>query len=143
MKKIQYGRVVLAGLVMGVAFLFIEIVFEGFINLVFGINEAQFMGEAAKECPFGLRFYVVTFIYLFLLCCLIMWVYAAIRPRFSSFLTTALVAGLVFWLFLALLAVNFINSGYFPLKAALLSLGFNLVELPSAVVVGSLVYRNP
>lgn len=143
MKKIHYGRVVLSGLVMGITFLFIEIVFEGFIHLVFGISEAQFIEKAAGQCSFGLRYYVVTFIYLFLLCCLIMWVYAALRPRFSSFLTAALVTGMLFWIFLALLVVNFINSGFFPIRAALLSLAFNLIELPTAVVVGSLVYRNP
>ena len=143
MEKIKVGRVVLSGLVMGITFLFVEIVIEGLTHLLFGISEAKAMEKVIKTCPYGFKYYILVFIYLFLICFLIMGVYAAIRPRFKSFLTAAFVTSMIFWIFLALVSANLAMAGLFPAKVALMSLIFNLIELPSAVIVGSLVYRNP
>ena len=54
----------------------------------------------------------------------------------------ALIAALFIWLFVLLLWANFVNLGVFPLEIVVLSLLFNLLELPGAVIAGASVYRE-
>lgn len=142
MKKISIGRVALAGLIASLSFLFFEMVVEGAVLLLFGISETELMREASITCPTGTLFYVVTLVYLYLVCSLIMWVYAAIRPRFKSHIRAALATSVVFWVFAFLFVVNYSNVGLYPLKLGLISMGFNLVEMPAGVILGSFVYKE-
>ena len=142
MKKISIGKIALAALVASLVFLFVETILEGGVMLVFGLSEIKMMKEANIHIPSGTLYYVLAIIYLYLVCALIMWVYAAIRPRFKSHMGAALAASFVFWLFAFLFVVNYSNVGLFPLKFALLGMGFNLVEIPAAVMGGALVYRE-
>jgi glucan phosphoethanolaminetransferase (alkaline phosphatase superfamily) len=141
-KKISIARVALAGLIASLAFLFVEIVVEGAFQLIFGINEAEIAREIGMKIPTGTLHYVLTIVYLYLVCSLIMWVYAAIRPRFKSQFRAALATSFLFWLFAFLFVTNYSNVGFFPLKFALLGMGFNLVEIPAATIAGALVYRD-
>ena len=142
MKKIHPGKVALAALVASLVFLFVEIVLEGGVMLIFGVSEAEMMQEASIPVPSGALYHTLTIVYLYLVCALIMWVYAAIRPRFRDHMRAALAASFVFWLFAFLFVVNYSNVGLYPLKFALLGMGFNLVEIPAAVMAGALVYRE-
>lgn len=141
MKKINLGRLVLAGLVAGLAFIFVEIIVEGFMYFVFRICEAKFYQEAFEMRKSGVLFHVLNLGILFAICILIMWVYAAIRPRFSSRCKTAIVASLVFWLFAFLFVSNHVNLGIFP-PTSFMSMAFNLIEIPVAIIVGSAIYRE-
>jgi glucan phosphoethanolaminetransferase (alkaline phosphatase superfamily) len=142
MKKISIGKVAIAALVASLAFLFVETILEGGVLLVFGVSEAKMMQEASIPHPSGTIYFVLAIVYLYLVCALIMWVYAAIRPRFKNHMGAALAASLVFWLFAFLFVVNYSNIGLYPLKFALLGMGFNLIEIPFAVMAGALVYRE-
>ncbi len=142
MKKINLGYVFLAGFVASLAFIFAEMVFEGSVQLVFRINENDLFLEAFDNLPSGTLYHIVNLLYLYLVCVLMMWVFAAIRPRFNNRLNAALGTSLVFWLFLVLFLVNYSNLGLYPYRMSLLSIGFNLLEIPSAVIAGSLVYRD-
>ena len=142
MKKIHLGKVALAALVASLVFLFVEIVLEGGVMFIFGVSEAKMMQEASIPVPSGALYHTLTIVYLYLVCALIMWVYAAIRPRFKDHMRAALAASFVFWLFAFLFVVNYSNVGLYPLKFALLGMGFNLVEIPVAVMAGALVYRE-
>jgi hypothetical protein len=141
MKKINLGRLVLAGLVAGLAFIFVEIIVEGSMHFFFKISEAKFYLEAFEMRKSGIIFHILNLGILFAICILIMWVYAAIRPRFSSRGKTAIVASLIFWLFGFLFTANHINLGIFP-PMSFIGLGFNIIELPVAVIVGSAIYRE-
>lgn len=142
MKRINIGRVILAGLVAGLAFIFVEIVLEGFVWLIFGINENKMLKEAFDISPRGVLFHILNLAIFFAECILIMGIYAAIRPRFRLPATAAITASLIFWFFALLILANQINLGVFPLKLVLISLGFNLIELPVAILVGSNVYKE-
>jgi len=142
MKKISIAKVALAALVASLVFLFVEMILEGGVMLIFGVSEVKMMQEASIPIPSGTLYYVLAIIDLYLVCSLIMWVYAAIRPRFRDHLRAALAASLVFWFFAFLFVVNYSNVGLYPLKFALLGMGFNLVEIPAAVMTGALVYRQ-
>ena len=143
MKKINVGRVLLAAFVASLGFIFAEIVLEGSVQLIFGLNEGMmFQEEFGMSIPTGTIYHILNIVFLYMVCVLIMWVYAAIRPRFRNHLQAAVVTGMIFWLFYLLFFFNFSNIGVFPLKLGLLSLGFNLVELPTAIILGSLVYKE-
>ena len=143
MKKIKIGRVIAAGLVTGLTFIFVEIIVEGFAKIFFGICEAEILKEISGTLPSGLRYHVLNLTIFFLICILIMSVYAAIRPRFKSHVSAAIATTLIFWSIMALFMASFINTGIFPIKLSLTSLVFNIIELPSAVLVGSLIYKEP
>ena len=142
MKKINFGRVILAGLVAALVFFFVEIVLEGFVYLIFGVCEAEIFKEFLGYIPTGTLYYILNLVIFFSICILIMWVYAAIRPRFTSHAKAAIVTSLVFWLVVFLFIANFVNIGIFPLKAALLNLAFNFIEIPIGILVGSLLYKD-
>ena len=141
MKKINLGRLVLAGLVAGFAFIFVEIIVEGSMHFFFKISEAQIYLDAFEMRKSGVLFHILNIGILFAICILIMWVYAALRPRFSSRVKTAIVASLIFWLFGFLFTTNHINLGIFP-PMSFIGLGFNIIELPAAVIAGSAIYRE-
>jgi len=141
MKKINSGRLVLAGLVASFAFIFVEIIVEGSMHFLFRISEAKFYLEAFEMRKSGVLFHILNLGILFAICILIMWVYAAIRPRFGSHGKTAIVASLIFWLFAFLFTANHVNLGIFP-PMSFIGMGFNLIELPVAVIVGSAIYRE-
>lgn len=143
MKKIHMGRVFLAAFVASLGFIFAEIILEGSVQLIFGINESMlFREEFGMTPPSGTIYSLMNIVFLYIICVVIMWVYVAIRPRFRNHLQAALVTGMIFWLFEILLWINISNLGVFPLKLGLLSMGFTLVEIPTAVIVGSLVYKK-
>lgn len=141
MKKINIGRVVLAGSVAALAFLFVEIVVEGFFRIFFNIDESEMYLEAFNIVHSSILFHILNIAILFVICILIMWVYAAIRPRFKTNGKAALAASMIFWGFAFLFIVNHINLGLFPL-GTFVGLGFNLIEIPAATLVGSLLYRE-
>jgi hypothetical protein len=90
----------------------------------------------------GARYHIVNTVYFLVFCVFAIWVYAAVRPRFGAGARTALMTALGFWFVGLLLAVNFVNLGVFPVKVTLLSVCFNLLELPPAIVAGASIYRE-
>ena len=142
MKKIHIGRVLLAAVAASLSFLFVEMILEGTVYLTTGVRETDLFEKVGRNMPTSFLYYAVTIIYLYLVCVLMMWIYAAIRPRFKSHITCALTTSLVFWLFAFLFAVNYSNLGLYPIQLGLLSMGFNAIELPAAILLGSLVYRE-
>jgi hypothetical protein len=73
---------------------------------------------------------------------LVIWLFAAMGPRFGSGLKGALVTSMVLWFIYFLFATNLVNLGIFPLSIAFASLAFNLVEIPLAVLVGTRIYNR-
>jgi hypothetical protein len=142
MKKINFYRVILAGFVAGIAFLFVEVIVEGFTKLVLGINEYEIVSKYVEIPPLGVLYHLIVFADLFCITILIMGVYAALRPRFSSNITAALTTGLSFWLFFFLVMISFANVGILRFDLVVPSLIFNLIELPAAVIAASFVYKD-
>lgn len=142
MNKIKIGRVFLAGLAAAFTFFFVEIILEGLVFLLSGYNESQMMQEAFGSPLQGTRFQVVNLLVFFSEMIFFMWIFFALRPRFKSHGTAAVATSLVILLFILLIYINFVNLGVFPAKFALISLGFNLIELPVAILVGSNVYKE-
>ncbi len=141
MEKINIKRLFLSGFVAGLVFMFVEMILEGFFYLVFGVSESKMYQDAFDAVSKKILFNILNIGILFAICILIMWVYAAIRPRFQTRIKAAFAASSVFWGFAVLFVLNHINLGLFP-AGALLGMGYNLVELPAAALAGSWVYNG-
>jgi hypothetical protein len=73
----------------------------------------------------------------------LVWVYAAVRPRLGPGPRTAAVTGLVVWL-MAYCLPNLSNAafGFLPLKLTLIGTLWGLAELLGASLIGAWLYRE-
>ncbi len=142
MSGINYPRVALAAAVAAVAFVVLEVVVEGLTKVFFQVSEMELWQERFGTMPAGARFQWVNVLILVGICLIMMWLYAALRSRFGAGVRTALITALFFWLFVLLIWANFVNLGVFPVKMALLSLLFNLFEIPGGIIAGASVYKE-
>jgi len=55
---------------------------------------------------------------------------------------TALATSAFAFFFVVAFAINGVNLGNYPLRIALIALGYQLVELPLAILVGARVYEG-
>jgi hypothetical protein len=73
---------------------------------------------------------------------LLVWTYAAMRPRFGPGAKTAIYVAIVFWIFGSILTSGFMNMGLMS-RGLWLSFGvFYLVALILASVVGAWLYKE-
>lgn len=137
--SINIGKVVGGGLLCG---LLINIS-ETILNLV--VVPAD-MAEAlkARNLPeLGTAPIVGFIIFSFLLGIGIVWLYAAIRPRFGPGVKTAIVAGLAVWLLAyAYPSFGMVFMGFFPAGLTVFTLVWGLVEVLLGAVAGAWVYKE-
>ncbi len=142
MGKPRLADIGLAALAAWVAFAVTEFALEGLVLLLFDVSENELMAQTVTVSRSGARYHAVTFAFFFVECLVIMWLYSLIRTRYRPGVRAALVTSVVVT-FLAFVAyVNFTNMGAFAVEALALSLGFNLVEMPVAVLAGAGVYET-
>lgn len=73
---------------------------------------------------------------------LIVWTYAAMRPRFGAGPKTAIMTALVLWIFGSIIAVNYMTMGIIS-SGLWLQFGlFYLVSLIIAALVGGALYKE-
>ncbi len=139
MGKINGGRVLLGGLVAGVVLNIGEFIFNG---LLYAEKMKEF--NAQFNLPqvtdaFVAKAVALTFVAGFV----VIFIYAAIRPRFGAGAMTAVIAGLILWFgyyFYAGLLIA--SAGLSPMDVTLIGLFWGLVELPLATVVGAWFYKE-
>jgi hypothetical protein len=139
MGKINFGRVLLGGLVAGVVLNTGEWVLN---EKVLGAQmKAFFTGHNFKE-PAG-SFLPVAVGLTFVLGIVIVLGYAAIRPRFGAGPKTAIIAALFAW-FGIYLYTGIINSMLFaiPTDMMLIGLVWGLVEYVISALVGAWLYKE-
>lgn len=135
---IDARRVVLGGLVAGL----IINVGETVLNAVLlgGYYAEPMMAWGVAESPYSVAIFTI---YGFLLGILLVWLYAAIRPRFGPGPRTALLAGLAVWFVYSGSFADFhLAVPLFPTVVPLGNLAWGLVELPLAALAGAWVYRE-
>jgi hypothetical protein len=145
MRRINYRRVVLGGLLAGVVFIVVEIILE---QLVFknipGIG-SEFERMQALDITmdgWGQGNRLLAWALPFLGAILLVWIYAAIRPRFGPGPRTAVLASFVILGFWVILLAYFTNLGLFPLKLSAVSFLDNVIILPTTALTGASVYRE-
>lgn len=73
----------------------------------------------------------------------LIWVYAAIRPRFGPGPGTAIIAGIALWVIAwALLGASASLSGMITARIAVISAVWGFFEVPAAALAGARVYRE-
>ena len=139
MGKINFGRVLLGGLVAG-----------GILNagewVLNGIVLHKDMDDFLKRCGFpqlGPKFLVIAFAITFVLGIVMVLGYAAIRPRFGPGPKTAIIAALFAW-FGVIVYQNVIASGLgmVPVNLAAIVIGWEIVEFCLAALVGAALYKE-
>ncbi len=73
----------------------------------------------------------------------LIWIYAAIRPRFGPGPKTAIIAGLTLWAIgWGLMGVSLSLAGMITPRIAMFSAIWGIVEVPAAALAGAWVYRE-
>ena len=140
MGKINWGRVILGGLLAGV-------VLNVFDFLTYGVWLKPDLAAAmtAMGRPAGAMdqavpiFVLVDFLYGIGL----LWLYAAIRPRYGAGPKTAVIAGLALWVFIGLLhAIAEAPMAMMPQRVMMIGTIVALIQLPVAGAVGASIYKE-
>src|SRR6266496_3071416 len=139
MNKINFGRVLLGGIVAGVILNLGEMALNGKIL-------ATQMTDFFKRCGFpepGTYFFIIAIAITFVLGIVIVLGYAAIRPRFGPGPKTAIITALFAW-FGVYLYQNVIGFGLgmVPAKLVVIALAWGLVEYILATLAGAALYSE-
>ena len=139
MGKINMGRVLLGGLLAGLVLNIVDYVVYGVV--LAGDLEAAMLdlGREPVAAAQILWFVILDFLYGILL----VYLYAAIRPRFGPGARTAVIAGLLVWVGAALLhSLAEMQMGLFPARFYVIGVVVALISLPVAAVVGAWLYKE-
>ena len=140
MGKINWGRVILGGIVAGIVINLSEWVLNEF---VMKDKWQAAMTALGKTQAMTINHIIVWNIWGFLAGIGAVWLYAAIRPRFGPGAGTAVKAGVAVWFFAHLLgAIVMMNLGLFPRDLMMIPLVWTLVETILAAVAGAWVYKE-
>jgi hypothetical protein len=140
MNKINYGRVILGGLVCGLVLNIGEFVFNG----VLMANQMK-TWNAQHNFPLepGGSFMVIVTLLTFVLGIVMVLCYACIRPRFGPGVKTAILASLFFWFGLCFyMGYFFVALWQWPINFYVLGMVWCLVEYGIATVAGAALYKE-
>ncbi len=140
MGKINVGRLILGGIVAGIAIDLLDYFVDG-VWLGARWNDAMaLLGRPPLSEVQIILFNVIGF----LSGIVAIWVYAAIRPRFGAGVKTAIIAGLAVWIMTTLfpnLALMHV-AGLFPNQLTVDTTLGGLVEVVFGTLAGASVYRE-
>lgn len=142
MGKLNIHKLLVGGLIAGVVLSAIDVAMYGAVLKAPMAVAWKAVGRPTMtdtqrdlEVPLSLLLDFVVGVFL-------VWVYAAILPRFGAGLGTALKAGLASWFFASVLSAAFSVQGVMPLGVMVITTLVLLVEYPIAVVIGAKVYSE-
>jgi len=138
MNKINWGRVLLGGIVAGLVMDVIEYVFHTYViadqeNKAMAALNAHLMNGAI---PVFLALGIVTGI-------VTIWLYAAARPRYGGSAGTAVIIAIAVWILgYAIPDLGVAFQGLFPMRLMCVELVVGLVEAIVATVAGAALYKE-
>ena len=141
MGAINYGRVVLGGFVGGVVANIGDFIVN---NMIMADDIARMaqrlnLNQRVMASPaVGMTWIVVDFVYI----TLIVWTYAAIRPRFGPGPRTAVRAGVVLWAAVFSVLFGFQSMGIFTPDSFLKSAALTLATTMLGALAGAWLYRE-
>jgi hypothetical protein len=139
MGHINFGRVVLGGLVAGL----VINISEALLNGVVLAEEMNAMMAAMNKPPINASMVGLFVLLGFGLGVVLIWLYAAIRPRLGPGVQTAICAGLIVW-GLAYLYPNLTAfiANLFPRRMLVIQTVWGFVEVMIAASAGAWLYRE-
>ena len=139
MGKINVARVILGGLVAGLVLNVIDFVMYGMVLKADFDNALHALGRPPVNNNMIMIFVGLDFLFGIWM----VWLYAAIRPRFGAGPKTAVIAGVALWFFVFLLhAVGEAPLGLFPMRLYTIGVIVGLVQYAVAGAVGAYVYKE-
>ena len=139
MGKINMQKVIVGGLVAGVLLNVVDTVLFGIV-----LKDQMAAALAAANRPPMTNAQIPWFVFLDFVCgVFLVWLYAAIRPRFGAGPGTAVKAGLAAWFAIGVINTLFMwPSAMMPHNLRIITLAVYLVEAPLAAVVGAKFYTE-
>ena len=138
MKGINFGRVILGGLVAGVLINVSEFVLN---NVVLKADMETAMKALGRSVPMDGKTIAVWTILGFAIGIASVWLYAAIRPRYGAGVGTAARAGVAVWFFGSLVTtVVMVNMGLFPFAPT--PVIWELAQGIITTIVGAWLYKE-
>jgi hypothetical protein len=142
MNEIRGRRLILSGFVTLIVFIATEILVESFIG---GILFKSFIIKhysGIKLPLWSLKDQALNIGIALLNCMMLIWLYAGLRPMFGVGTKTALITSLYWLVFVTAFSINMANLGYYPWQIALIESFYLIIELPVAMIAGSIVYEQ-
>ena len=139
MSKINMGRVLLGGILGGVVLNIIDYVVNGVWLASQWIAAASKLGSANAMAPAAIMGYVIGD---FVFALLIVWLYAAMRPRFGPGAGTAVRASLAIWIVSAVFSAQMVGLGLYPAQLVATSVACSLVGMLAAGYIGGMLYKE-
>ncbi|HSD45626.1 MAG TPA: hypothetical protein VLB87_03355 [Pyrinomonadaceae bacterium] len=139
MNNINFGRVILGGLVAGL----ILNIGEYLLNEVVFAQQMRDFFERLRITPPGGTFIAIAVAITFLLGIVIVCLYAMIRPRYGPGPKTAIIAAIVAW-FCVYFYCGILNTALFNLPATYVLMGmvWGIVEYGVAAIAGAWLYKE-
>ena len=139
MGKIDIQKVIIGGLIAGVVLNVVDFVMFGVV-----LKDEMAAAMAALNKPAMTNAQIPWFVFLdFVAGVFLVWLYAAIRPRFGAGPGTAVKAGLAGWFVASLLVTLFMwPMALMPHNLMIITTLVALVQWPVAVVVGAKFYTE-
>jgi hypothetical protein len=138
MGKINWGRVVLGGLLAGVVLNVWDFLVNGVILKNDWNAAMQALGKGEVTMSMIVWFVVCDFITgLFLV-----WLYAAIRPRYGAGPKTAVCAGVGAWVLMLAFQIANAGMGLFPHHLMVIATIAALIGVPLSALAGAFFYKE-
>ncbi len=140
MGRINIGRMILGGIVAGIVGDILGYLVDGVMLAPRWAAGMRALGIAEFSVSQNVAFNVVGLVYGILM----VWLYAAIRPRYGAGPKTAVWAGLAVWIagFLLPNAVFMGAAGLFPASLTVMTTAAGIVELVVAALAGAALYKE-
>jgi hypothetical protein len=138
MGKINVGRVFLGGLLAGL----VINVFEYVLNTYVWADKANAALAKLGLMPPGAQQITWFIVIGFLFGILLVFTYAAMRPRFGASAKTAIIAALTLWLAGLPANISSILLGLWPSDLVIMGIIAGLIELGVAAVAGAWLYKE-
>ena len=139
MNKINFTRVILGGLVAGVVLNIGEVILN---DLILGAQMKEFFNRLNLPEPGG-SFIAVAVILTLVIGVVIVWMYAAMRPRLGPGPKTAICAGIIAWIFVCVYC-GVINGIILqvPTNFLIIAIAWCFVEYVLAAIAGAWLYKE-
>lgn len=139
MSNINVGKVILGGLVAGVVLNIGEALLNTVVLAKAVEEDMRRLNLPQPDSSFIAKAVVLTFV----LGIVLVYLYAAIRPRFGAGMKTAVCAGLLAWFFVYVYAgmIQF-WVGYFSAQTFIIALLWGAVEYVAGAIAGAWMYKE-
>jgi hypothetical protein len=137
MGKINWGRVLLCGIVAGVVWTVLSAV----VTVLVGHDFVAAVPGNRLSAP-GVSLVAFLFIVNLVAGTWAMWLYAAIRPRYGAGPKTAVVTGISWWVIGSLLDATRGSFGFVPVSALWPAMAASLPAIIVAAVAGAWLYKE-